>query len=120
MLIDHLSGSTHLLQLLKAKILVSETTSPKPKKLLDQLRDTIRIKHYSYSTEKTYVHWVKRYILFHNKRHPAEMGVPEIEAFLSNLAQEGNVSASTQNQAFNAILFLYRNVLKIELFSRHW
>jgi hypothetical protein len=55
---------------------VSETTSRKPKKLLDQLRDAIRIKHYSYSTEKTYVHWAKRYILFHNKRQPAEMGVP--------------------------------------------
>src|SRR5574341_193833 len=92
-----------------------EPSSPKPKKLLDQLRKAIRIKHYSYSTEKTYVHWAKRYILFHNKRHPAEMGAPEIEAFLSHLAQEGNVSASTQNQAFNAILFLYRNVLKIEL-----
>jgi integron integrase len=89
--------------------------SSKPKKLLDQLRDAIRIKHYSYSTEKTYVHWAKRYILFHNKRHPAEMGSPEIEAFLSHLAQEANVSASTQNQAFNALLFLYRNVLQIEL-----
>jgi integron integrase len=100
---------------LKEKFLVSETTSPKPKKLLDQLRDAIRIKHYSYSTEKTYVHWAKRYIFFHNKRHPAEMGVPEIEAFLSHLVQEGDVSASTQNQAFNDILFLYRNVLKIEL-----
>ena len=89
--------------------------SSKPKKLLDPLRDAIRIKHYSYSTEKTYVHWAKRYILFHNKRHPAEMGSPEIEAFLSHLAQEANVSASTQNQAFNALLFLYRNVLQIEL-----
>jgi len=94
---------------------MSELTSPKPKKLLDQLRDAIRIKHYSYSTEKTYVHWAKRYILFHNKRHPAEMGAPEIEAFLSHLAQDANVSASTQNQAFNALLFLYRNVLQIEL-----
>jgi site-specific recombinase XerD len=94
---------------------VSVPISPKPKKLLDQLRDAIRIKHYSHSTEKTYIHWAKRYILFHNKRHPAEMGVPEIEAFLSHLAQEGNVSASTQNQAFNAILFLYRNILNIEL-----
>ncbi len=92
-----------------------EPFSPKPKKMLDQLREVIRIKHYSYSTEKNYVHWAKRYILFHNKRHPAEMGAPEIEAFLSHLAQEVNVSASTQNQAFNAILFLYRNVLKIEL-----
>ena len=94
---------------------MSEPASPKPKKLLDQLRDAIRIKHYSYSTEKTYVHWAKRYILFHNKRHPAEMGAPEIEAFLSHLAQEANVSASTQNQAFNALLFLYRNVLHVEL-----
>ena len=94
---------------------MSESTSPKPKKLLDQLRDVIRIKHYSYATEKTYLHWVKRDILFHNKRHPAEIGVPEIEAFLSHLAQEGHVSALTQNQAFSAISFLYRNVLKIEL-----
>ena len=90
-------------------------SSPKPKKLFDQLRDAIRIKHYSYSTEKTYVHWAKRYILFHNKRHPAEMGAQEIEAFLSHLAQDANVFASTQNQVFNALLFLYRNVLQIEL-----
>jgi integron integrase len=89
--------------------------SPKSKILLDQLRDAIRIKHYSYSTEKTYVHWAKRYIIFHNKRHPAEMGVQEIEAFLSHLTQDANVSASTQNQAFNALLFLYRHVLHIEL-----
>jgi integron integrase len=95
--------------------LVSETTLPNPKKLLDQLRDAIRIKHYSYSTEKTYIQWAKRYMLFHNKRHPAEIGVLEIEAFLSHPAQEGNVPASTQNQASNAIPFLYRNVLKIEL-----
>lgn len=94
---------------------MSEPASPKPKKLLDQLRDAIRIKHYSYSTEKTYVHWAKRYIIFHNKRHPAEMGAPEIEAFVSHLAQETGVSASTQNQAFNALLFLYRNVLHVEL-----
>ncbi|MHB0967147.1 MAG: phage integrase N-terminal SAM-like domain-containing protein [Bellilinea sp.] len=94
---------------------MSEPSSPQPKKLLDQLRDVIRIKHYAYSTEKTYVHWVKRYILFHNKRHPAEMGVPDIEAFLTHLAQDENVAASTQNQAFNALLFLYRNVLHVEL-----
>jgi integron integrase len=84
------------------------------------LRDAIRIKHYSYSTEKTYVHWAKRYILFHKAkqgfaRHPAKIGLPEIEAFLHHLAQEANVSASTQNQAFIALLFLYRNVLRIEL-----
>jgi hypothetical protein len=65
---------------------MSEPASPKPKKLLDQLREAIRIKHYSYSTNKPYDHWAKRYILFHNKRHPAEIGSPEIEAFLTHLA----------------------------------
>ena len=94
---------------------MSDQTIPKPKKLLDQIRDAIRLKHYSYSTEKTYVHWAKRFILFHNKRHPSEMGVAEVEAFLTYLAKEGNVSSSTQNQALNAILFLYRNVLQIDL-----
>ena len=89
--------------------------SLKPKKLLDQVRDAIRLKHYSYSTEKTYVHWAKRYILFHNKRHPAEMATGEVEAFLTHLAKDENVSASTQNQALNALLFLYRNVLQKDL-----
>jgi len=73
------------------------------------------LKNYAYRTEKSYLYRIKQYILFHNKRHPNEMGSPEIEAFLSHLAQEANVSASTQNQAFNALLFLYRNVLQIEL-----
>ena len=94
---------------------MTDMSPPKPKKLLDQLRDTIRLKHYSYSTEKTYVHWARRYILYHNKRHPAEMGAAEIEAFLTYLAKEGYVSSSTQNQALNALLFLYRNVLQIDL-----
>lgn len=100
---------------------VSEPASPKPKKLLDQLRDAIRIKHYSYSNEKTYFHWAKRYILFYNKHHPADMGTPEIEAFLSHLAHEANLSASTQNQAFNALLFLYHNgcTLNWMLLSMH-
>jgi site-specific recombinase XerD len=89
-----------------------------PRKLLDQVREVIRLKHYSYRTEKTYVQWIRRFILFHNKRHPNEMGVPEIEAFLTHLAIEGNVTATTQNQALNAILFLYRQVLKQELDSR--
>jgi Phage integrase, N-terminal SAM-like domain len=79
-----------------------------PKKLLDQVRDVIRLKYYSYRTEETYVQWIVRYILFHNKRHPKDMGVPEIEEFLTHLAVEGNVAAATQNQALNAILFLYR------------
>lgn len=86
-----------------------------PKKLLDQLSETLRAKHYSLRTEKTYISWVRRFILFHNKRHPREMGSPEINAFLSYLAVQKNVAASTQNQALSAILFLYRYVLKTEL-----
>jgi integron integrase len=85
-------------------------TAPKPK-LLDQVRQAIRSRHYSDRTEKAYVHWIKRYIFFHNKRHPMEMAEAEIAQFLSSLATEGRVSASTQNQAFNALLFLYHQVL---------
>jgi integron integrase len=88
------------------------------KKLLDQVRDAIRLKHYSYRTEETYVQWIRRYILFHHKRHPKDMGVPEIEAFLTHLATIDNVAASTQNQAFSALLFLYRHVLEIQLDDR--
>jgi site-specific recombinase XerD len=90
-------------------------TEQRPKKLLDRVREVLRVKHYSIRTEETYVGWITRYILFHRKRHPKDMGTPEIEAFLSHLAVEGNVSASTQNQAFNATLFLYRHVLEISL-----
>ncbi len=86
-----------------------------PKKLLEQVSYIIRLKHYSYKTEKSYVNWIKRYIIFHNKRHPREMGGREIEEFLTHLAVEENVAASTQNQALNAILFLYKEVLKQEL-----
>ena len=81
------------------------------KKLLNRVREAIRRKHYSIRTEEAYVSWIKRYILFHNKRHPLEMGRAEIEAFLTHLAVEKRVSASTQNQALCAILFLYREVL---------
>jgi len=88
--------------------------APKPK-LLDQVRQAIRTRHYSYRTEKTYVGWMKRYIFFHNKRHPAEMAEAEIAHFLSSLAQDARVSASTQNQALNALLFLYREVLGKEI-----
>lgn len=84
-------------------------------KLLDRMRAAIRVKHYSLATERTYVHWAKRFILFHGKRHPAEMGAPEVEAFLSALATERDVSASTQNQAMHAILFLYKDVLGVTL-----
>jgi site-specific recombinase XerD len=83
-----------------------------PRKLLDQVRDALRVKHYAYSTEESYVQWIRRYILFHKKRHPKDMAEPEVQAFLTHLAVEGNVAASTQNQALSALLFLYRHVLK--------
>ena len=78
---------------------------PSKPKLLDQVRQAIRTRHYSPRTEETYVHWIKRFIFFHNKRHPVEMSETEIARFLSNLASESHVSASTQNQALNAICF---------------
>lgn len=84
-------------------------------KLLDRVVAAIRVKHYSLATERTYCHWVKRFIFFHGKRHPADMGAAEVEAFLSALATELEVSASTQNQAMHAILFLYKEVLGVRL-----
>lgn len=81
-------------------------------KLLEQMRDTLRVKHYAYSTEKEYINWCKKYIIFHDKRHPQEMGKAEIEQFLTHLAVNENLSASTQNQAFSAILFMYKHVLE--------
>jgi integron integrase len=84
-------------------------------RLLDQVRDRIRTLHYSIRTEQSYTGWIKRFILYNNKKHPAEMGKLEIEAFLTHLAVKRKVSAGTQNQALNAILFLYRQVLNIEL-----
>ena len=84
-------------------------------RLLDQVRDRIRTLHYSYRTEQSYIGWIKRFIIYNNKKHPKEMGKLELEAFLTYLAVKRNVSASTQNQALNAILFLYRQVLSIQL-----
>lgn len=84
-------------------------------RLLDQVRDRIRTLHYSIRTEQSYIGWIKRFIFFNNKKHPKDMGKLEVEAFLTHLAVDRKVSASTQNQALNAILFLYRQVLKIEL-----
>ncbi len=89
--------------------------APQPPKLLDQVRDRLRLKHYSIRTETQYVQWIRRFILFHDKRHPKDMGVAELEAFLTHLAVEGRVAASTQNQALSALLFLYREVLAINL-----
>lgn len=90
-------------------------TPPQSPKLLDQLRERIRYRHYSLRTEQAYVHWVKRFIFFHDKRHPREMGGPEVEAFLSHLANAGNVAVSTHHQALSALLFLYREVLEVQL-----
>jgi len=84
--------------------------APKPR-LLDRVREAIRARHYSRRTEKAYVDWIKRYIFFHHKRHPMEMGAAEVTAFLTSLAVQGTVAASTQNQALSALLFLYREVL---------
>ena len=83
----------------------------RPRKLLDQVREVLRLKHYSYRTEESYVQWIRRHILFHNKKHPREMGHAEVEAFLTHLVVQGHVAASTQNQALSALLFLYRHVL---------
>lgn len=93
---------------------------PNPKaRLLDQVREVLRVKHYSIHTEDAYVGWIKRYIFFHQKRHPREMSAPEVQAFLSDLAVTQNVSASTQNQALNALVFLYAEVLHVELDWMH-
>jgi len=86
-----------------------------PRRLLDQVRQALRLKHYSLRTEQAYLSWIRRFILFHDKQHPLTMGVPEITTFLSHLATEQKVSASTQNQALNALLFLYRDVLVKDL-----
>ncbi len=84
-------------------------------KLLDRVRSLMRMRHYSYQTEQTYLKWIRRYIGFHNIRNPAEMGAVEVEAFLSHLAVDAKISAPTQNQALFALLFLYREVLSVEL-----
>ncbi|MBE9171303.1 integron integrase [Pleurocapsales cyanobacterium LEGE 06147] len=88
---------------------------PQQPRLLDQVRQCIRLKHMSMKTEESYVYYIREFILYHNKRHPKEMGVAEIRAYLSYLAVEKNVAASTQNVARNALLFLYKKVLEIDL-----
>jgi integron integrase len=91
------------------------TNQPQPPKLLDQMAAKMRVKHYSLRTEKSYVDWIKRYIWHFDKTHPKEMGAVQVEAFLTYLAVERNVSASTQNQAKSALLYLYKEVLGVEL-----
>ena len=97
---------------MQMEIKVVSQVSPK---LLDRMRAEIRVRHYSIRTEETYLDWARRFILFHNKRHPKDMGADEVQSFLSYLATERNVAASTQNQAKSALLFLYRDVMHIEL-----
>src|SRR5437763_12467869 len=84
-------------------------------KLLDQVRDVIRRKHFSIRSEQSYVDWIRRFILFHNKRHPREMAEAEVTQFLTHLVRDGRVAASTQNQALSALLFLYKEVLRQEI-----
>jgi hypothetical protein len=91
------------------------TAPPQPPRLLERIRQAVRTRHYSRRTEKAYVAWARRYILFHGKRHPAEMGAAEITQYRNSLAMQGHVSGSTQNQALSALLFLYRHVLAQDL-----
>ena len=96
-------------------VICTDASSSRPPRLLEEVRRRIRVKHYSLRTERVYIAWIRRFILANGKRHPRDLGQPEIESFLSHLAVEGQVSASTQNQALSALLFLYREVLAMEL-----
>lgn len=94
---------------------LGELPRPQPPRLLDQMSQVLRVRHYSPRTEACYCHWVKRFILYHGKRHPRELGAAEVEQFLTHLAVHGRVSASTQNQALNGLVFLYKHVLEVDL-----
>ena len=98
-----------------AMLEVRESRPPRPPRLFDRVREAARVRHYSRRTERAYLAWIRRFIFFFGKRHPAEMGASEITKVLSSLAVEGNVAASTQNQALSALLFLYREVLGQDL-----
>src|SRR5437867_2649996 len=89
-----------------------------PPRLIEQVRAEIRARHYSRRTEDAYVHWIRRFIVFHGRRHPRELGAPEISAFLTWLAVEQHVATSTQNQALSGVLFLYREVLRLDKIGR--
>src|SRR5436853_165231 len=94
---------------------ISPQSNPRNPKLMDRVRDAIRLKHYSIRTEKIYCDWIRRFILFHRKRHPQEMAEAEVTEFLTHLARDGRVASSTQNQALSALLFLYKEVLRQEI-----
>ena len=89
--------------------------SPPPTTLLGAVREAVRVRHYSLRTERAYVHWIRRFVVFHGRRHPRELGAEAVTAFLSSLANVGRVAAATQNQALAALLFLYRHVLGQDL-----
>ncbi len=107
-------GKNNPLKIAGTEPLAVGRTPPKSK-LLELCRERFRVKHYSLRTEEAYLGWVRRFIFFHNKKHPIEMGGPEVESFLTHLAVKGHVSPSTQNQALSALLFLYREVLHLQL-----
>jgi integron integrase len=113
-----LAASRDALDFLYREVLhldLGELPLPRPPRLLDQVRQVLRVRHYARSTEECYVQWITRFIRFQNKRHPRDLGAAEVEQFLTDLAVNGRVSASTQNQAFHALLFLYKQVLEIDL-----
>src|SRR5262245_47090200 len=119
----HLSSASHL-PLLIFQVDLPQTTMASssrggppmpPPRLMEQVRAEIRARHYSRRTEDAYVHWIRRFIVFHGRRHPRDLGAPEISAFVTWLAVEQHVAASTQNQALSGVLFLYRDVLRQEV-----
>ena len=108
-----LSGVAHPASMVPLRFLLRKDTSERcPPKLLDQVRAVIRVKHFSLSTERAYVGWIRRFILFHHKQHPKDMAETEIREFISHLAVNARISASTQTVALSALLFLYRDVWK--------
>jgi integrase len=110
------TGYVYPIDIIRDTALAVHESEPAPKpRLLDRVRAAIRARHYSRRTEEAYVAWIRRYIMFHGKRHPAEMGAPEITRYLTWLAVDGRVAASTQNQALSALLLLYRVVLELDV-----
>ena len=117
-IVDELNNAREALSLVHEHVLqrqLGEIVMPQPPRLLDRLRQVLRTRHYSPRTEECYVDWAAKYIRFHGLKHPQEMRAPEVCAFLTDLAVSGHVAASTQNQALNALVFLYQQVLGLEL-----
>src|SRR5882672_7192060 len=108
----HFLGSDDERIALPANVESQFSALPRPRKLLDHVRDVLRVNHYAARTEEAYTGWIRRFILYHGKKHPREMGALEVELFLTHLAVGENVSTSTQKQALNALVFLYQRVLQ--------